>query len=81
MNPEMQHHGIAAKLIEETIHYAEEHKMMLSLETHNPENVAFYQQFGFKTYGVLNKHFDLKQYCLIREAGAPVPLEDMQTHH
>lgn len=44
----MQHHGIAAKLIEETIHYAEEYKMMLSLETHNPENVAFYQQFGFK---------------------------------
>ena len=64
VDPEMQHHGIAAKLIEETIHY-----------------VAFYQQFGFKTYGVLNKHFDLKQYCLIREAGAPVPLEDTQTHH
>lgn len=81
VDPEMQHHGIAAKLIEETIHYAEEHKMMLSLETHKPENVAFYQQFGFKTYGVLNKHFDLKQYCLIREAGAPVPLEDTQTHH
>lgn len=67
VNPRMQHHGIAARLVEETIRYAEQHKMMLSLETHNPGNVAFYQQFGFKIFGVLEKHFDLKQYCLIRE--------------
>ena len=71
VDPEKQHHGIAAKLIEETIKYADCHKMMLSLETHNPKNVDFYQQFGFKIYGVLNKHFDLKQYCLIREADTP----------
>ena len=25
--------------------------------------------FGFKTYGIVeNPHFDLKQYCMIREA-------------
>lgn len=70
VDPGMQHHGIAAMLIGETIKYADRHKMMLSLETHNPRNVAFYEQFGFKTFGIVNKqHFNLKQYCLIREAG------------
>ncbi len=35
VDPEMQHHGIAAKLLDETITYAQEHHMMISLETHN----------------------------------------------
>lgn len=68
VDPHMQHHGIAAALIEETIQYADQHGMMISLETHNPENVAFYEQFGFKVYDVLEKHFHLKQYCLVRDA-------------
>lgn len=68
VNPEMQHHGIAASLVRETIRYADQHKLMISLETHNPENVAFYERFGFKVYGVIEKHFHLKQYCLVREA-------------
>lgn len=68
VDPEMQHHGIAATLVEEAIRYADGHKMMISLETHNPKNVAFYQHFGFKVFGVLEKHFKLKQYCMIREA-------------
>lgn len=38
-------------------------------ETHNPNNVPIYEHFGFKTYGIVEKpHFDLKQYCMIREA-------------
>lgn len=28
---------------------------MISLETHNQNNVEFYQKFGFKVYGVLEK--------------------------
>ncbi|EFD00241.1 MULTISPECIES: hypothetical protein [Hungatella] len=40
---------------------------MISLETHNEKNVAFYRQFGFKVFGVMEKHFDLKQYGMIRE--------------
>ncbi len=67
VDPDMQHHGIAAALVEEAIRYADQHGLMISLETHNPKNVAFYQQFGFKIFGVLEKHFDLKQYCLVRE--------------
>ncbi|MCI7262944.1 MAG: GNAT family N-acetyltransferase [Clostridiaceae bacterium] len=72
VDPDMQHHGIAAALVEEAIHYADRHKLMISLETHNPKNVAFYQQFGFKIFGIVEKHFELKQYCLIREA-QPLP--------
>ena len=33
----------------------------------NPKNVEFYEKFGFKVYGVMEKNFPLKQYCLIRE--------------
>ena len=67
VRPSMQHHGLAACLMNEVIRYADEHHMMVSLETHNSKNVEFYQHLGFKLYGVLNKHFDLKQYCMIRE--------------
>lgn len=67
VDPKEQHHGIAAMLVEEAIHFAENNRLMISLETHNPQNVTFYQQFGFKLFGIMEKHFKLKQYCLIRE--------------
>lgn len=67
VRPDMQHHGIAASLLNETIRYAQAHHLMLSLETHNERNVDFYQKFGFKVFGVVEKHFDLMQYCMIRE--------------
>lgn len=67
VDPKQQHHGIAAMLIDEAIHFAEKNRLMISLETHNVHNVSFYQQFGFKLYGIMEKHFKLKQYCLIRE--------------
>ena len=28
---------------------------------------GYYEKFGFKVYGVMEKNFPLKQYCLIRE--------------
>ena len=67
VRPDMQHHGLSARLINEVIDYANKHRLMISLETHNPKNVPLYEHFGFKVFGVLEKHFDLKQYCLIRE--------------
>ena len=55
--------------MDEVIQYAQKHKMLISLETHNPNNVPIYEHFGFKTYGIVEKHhFGLKQYCMIREA-------------
>lgn len=68
VRPEMQHHGLAALLLGEVIRYADQHKLMISLETHNPDNVPLYEHFGFKVFGVMEKHFALRQYCLVREA-------------
>ena len=31
------------------------------------KNVDFYKNFGFQVYGIVEKNFPLKQYCLIRE--------------
>ena len=58
VRPRMQHHGISALLLNEAIDYADRHRQMISLETHNEKNVAFYQHFGFKVFGVVEKHFD-----------------------
>ena len=72
--PKAQHHGLAEMMMQEVIDQAEEHGMMISLETHNPKNVAFYEHLGFKTFGVVEKApFHLKQYCMIRELGSEKP--------
>lgn len=69
VDPAHQHRGLADQLMNEVISYAGDHKMLISLETHNPDNVPIYEHFGFKLYGIVeNSHFDLKQYCMIREA-------------
>lgn len=68
VRPDMQHHGISGLLIKEAIRYADRHRMMISLETHNEKNVSLYCHFGFKVYGVVEKPpFRLKQYCMVRE--------------
>lgn len=68
VDPEKQGHGYGGLLLEEAIAYAHAHRLMISLETHNEKNVALYQHFGFKLFGILErKPFDLKQYCMIRE--------------
>ena len=69
VDPEYQHHGLAEKLMDEVIDYAYKNKLMISLETHNPANVAMYEKFGFQLYGVVQKKgFHLKQYCMIKQA-------------
>lgn len=66
--PEKQGHGYGGILLQEAIAYAHSHRLMISLETHNEKNVALYQHFGFKIFGILErKPFDLKQYCMVRE--------------
>lgn len=66
VNPRMQRRGIAAGLLGEAIAYAREEGLMISLETHNEKNLKFYHEFGFEIYDVVEKNFDLKQYCLVR---------------
>ncbi|HJC66712.1 MAG: GNAT family N-acetyltransferase [Lachnospiraceae bacterium] len=67
VRPALQHHGLTHLLMSQVIAYAEAHGMMISLETHNPHNVPIYEHYGFKLFGVMEKHFGLKQYCMVRE--------------
>ncbi len=39
--PSHQHHGLAEHLMKELIEHAKKNDLMLSLETHNPQNVPF----------------------------------------
>ena len=48
--PKAKHHGLAEKLMDEVIDYAYKNKLMISLETHNPANVAMYEKFGFQKF-------------------------------
>lgn len=65
VRPSMQHHGISSQLIGAVLEYAREKRLVVSLETHNEQNVKFYQHFGFQIFRVVEKHFNLKQYCLV----------------
>lgn len=65
VRPSMQHHGISSKLISTVLQYAHENGLVVSLETHNIKNVELYQHFGFKLFEIIEKHFNLKQYCLV----------------
>lgn len=68
VDPKFQHHGLAEMMMNEVIACADRNDMMISLETHNPKNVPFYEHLGFKTFGIVEKpHFGLKQYCMIKE--------------
>lgn len=66
VRPAMQGHGIAAKLMRAVLAKADERHLLISLETHNAHNVEIYKHFGFSVFEVLQKHFALKQYCMVR---------------
>lgn len=64
----MQHHGLADVLMNEVIRYADKHRMMVSLEIAQSGGMWNFISALFQGFQVLiQKHFDLKQYCLIRE--------------
>ncbi|PWM39110.1 MAG: GNAT family N-acetyltransferase [Clostridiales bacterium] len=57
--------GVARKLMEPFLQYAEQRRYSATLETHNPRNVAIYQRFGFQTVLELGSGA-LHQYCMVR---------------
>ena len=65
--PSMQHHGLSGHLLNEIIEYADQEELMVSLETHNEKNLVFYKHHGFEVFKVIEQHFGLRQYCLIRK--------------
>lgn len=66
VRPSMQGRGIAGHMMREIIKYADEKELMVSLETHNSKNIPMYEHFGFRIFETVEKHFDLTQYCMVR---------------
>ncbi|MEG1849090.1 MAG: N-acetyltransferase [Oscillospiraceae bacterium] len=79
--PEKQGTGIAHRLLLPVLEYADQNGLLVTLETHNPRNVAFYRNYGFETFEKeLQGSFDLIQYCLIRKPGQPIPPWPLPKH-
>lgn len=55
VDPKFQHHGLAEMMMNEVIACADRNDMMISLETHNPKNIPFYEHLGFKTFGIVGE--------------------------
>lgn len=68
VRPSCQGRGLAKYLMNTVLDYADQRNLLVSLETHNPKNVAMYRRFGFKLYDTIDHYPDLVQYCLVREA-------------
>lgn len=66
VRPTMQGKGVASHLMQSVMRYADEHGMTISLETHNRKNVSMYQHYGFHLFEIVQSHFNLKQFCMVR---------------
>ncbi len=63
--------GMAHKVMEPVLRYADQKGLLVSLETHNEKNLPMYQHYGFELHTTIQTPFDLLQYCMIRNPGAP----------
>lgn len=77
VRPSCQGRGLAKYLMRVVMEYADQREMLISLETHNPKNVAIYQKFGFELFETIDHYPDLVQYCMVRRPKlrrVPVPI-------
>lgn len=66
VRPSARGRGIASKLMNAVLDYADRNKLVMSLETHNERNLSMYEHYGFHLFEVVQKHFALKQFCMVR---------------
>lgn len=66
VRPSMRGKGVASKLMKPVLDYADRHKLLTSLETHNAQNVMMYEHYGFRVMDTMQKHFSVKQFCMVR---------------
>ncbi len=74
VRPEARGTGMAHKVIEPVLRYADQKGLLVSLETHNEKNLPMYQHYGFELHATLETPFDLLQYCMVRQPRA-LPLD------
>ena len=70
VRPSMRGRGVATRLMRAIQDYADENDLLVSLETHNEKNVKMYEHYGFRLFEVGQKHFSLKQFCMVRPGHA-----------
>ena len=73
VRPQSRGTGMAHRLISPVLDYADRRGFSVSLETHNPKNLGLYRHYGFLLFQTMERHFDLKQYCLVRPAKGTQP--------
>lgn len=66
VRPLLRGKGIASQLMSAVLSYADENHLTTSLETHNEKNLSMYEHYGFHLFEVIQKHFPLKQFCMVR---------------
>lgn len=68
-NPSTQRKGVGSALLKVLLDKADTEKMPVYLETHDKNNVIYYERFGFKLVhtDVIPKH-GLDIWCMLREA-------------
>ena len=59
VSPLHQHHGMGSKLLQQVLADAQEKKLPVFLETSIPQNIAWYERFGFKVYDTLELGYTL----------------------
>ena len=72
VSPENRGAGIAHQLLKPVLEYADQNDLLVTLETHNPQNLNFYLTCGFSVVTTLKSHFDLVQYCMVRRPHTPI---------
>lgn len=65
--------GVAHRMIQPILSYADRKGLLVALETHNEKNVPMYQHYGFDLHTVMETPFDLLQYCMVRRPGQEMP--------
>lgn len=64
----MRGQGAFRRLITPAIEYADDQKIPMVLETHNPENMGIYERFGFSLVKTItHPETTIEQYCMIRK--------------
>jgi len=65
--PEHQGRGFASRLLKPILHQAEKEKTPVFLETHNPQNIPIYKNFGFQVVDSIKmESANFYHYCLIK---------------
>lgn len=58
--------GLASKMLIELVRDAQHLNMDITMETHNKDNIPYYQQFGFTLMNTVSvSNVSLKEYCMM----------------